>query len=56
MDYTFEDINETGRTYLHRTRWPYMTNWYLDFIEEVEEFSKREAFDGPADEDPEIRV
>lgn len=54
FNYTFDDIDEQGRPYKHRTRWPYMTNAFQHIPDaDLESLGRREVFDGPANEDPE---
>lgn len=56
FNYTFEDTDDEGRPYKHRTRWPYMTNTYQTQSPQLDlhRLASRQAYDGPADGDPEI--
>lgn len=55
FNYTFEDIDTEGSLYMHRTRWPYMTNAYraLSYQLDLDRLGRRQVYDGPADQDPE---
>lgn len=56
FEYTFDDVNDEGKPYQHRTRWPYMANCFQGTDEEMQKLSARQAFDGPVANDPEQQM
>ena len=53
FDYTYDDVNEDGQPYQHRTRWPYMSNYFAGHEAEVSKIQHRQAYNGPANLDTE---
>lgn len=54
FDFIFDDVDEQGKPYNHRTRWPYMSNHFVGHEKEIEQAQKRQSYNGPAELDPEL--